>query len=37
MDGNMEKCGMTYDRLEKNEMEHLGVWRDLAYYVIRKS
>jgi len=33
----MEKCGMTYDRLEKNELEYRGVWRDLAYYVIRKS
>lgn len=33
----MEKCGMTYDRMEKNELEYRGVWRDLAYYVIRKS
>ena len=30
----MEKCGMRYSRFSERELEYLGVWRDLTYYVI---
>ena len=32
----MEKCGMVYDRFVENELNYLGVDRDLTYYVIER-
>ena len=28
---------ISHDKVVYKELEYLGVWRDLAYYVVRKS
>lgn len=33
----MEKVGMTYSHTNKNELEYLGINRDLIYYKIEKN
>lgn len=33
----MEKCGMTFSHVNKNEFTYLGKERDLIYYKIRKA
>ncbi len=33
----MEKCGMRFERFAQNELEYLGVKRDLTYYAIDRN